>query len=73
MPADGLTLAGAVEGRPGLALAVTHSGVTLGPLLGELLAQELCGGVPARVAGRIPAPTARAPVPVPGPGPLRPG
>ena len=49
MPADGLTLAGAVEGRPGLALAVTHSGVTLGPLLGELLAQELCGGVPARL------------------------
>jgi glycine/D-amino acid oxidase-like deaminating enzyme len=46
MPADGLTLAGAVDGRPGLALAVTHSGVTLGPLLGELLAPELCGGLP---------------------------
>ena len=47
MPADGLTLAGTVDGRPGLALAVTHSGVTLGPLLGELLAQELRGGPPA--------------------------
>ena len=47
MPADGLTLAGAVEGRPGLALGVTHSGVTLGPLLGELLASELCGGATA--------------------------
>jgi glycine/D-amino acid oxidase-like deaminating enzyme len=47
MPADGLTLAGPVDGRPGLALAVTHSGVTLGPLLGELLAPELRGGPPA--------------------------
>ena len=63
MPADGLTLAGAVDGRPGLALAVTHSGVTLGPLLGELLAQELRGGPPAPLPGRVPAPTARAPLP----------
>jgi glycine/D-amino acid oxidase-like deaminating enzyme len=47
MPADGFTLAGPVQGRPGLALAVTHSGVTLGPLLGELLAPELRGGPPA--------------------------
>ncbi|HVG96092.1 MAG TPA: FAD-dependent oxidoreductase, partial [Chloroflexota bacterium] len=45
MPADGFTLAGAVEARPGLYLTVTHSGVTLGPLLGELAAAEIGGGV----------------------------
>jgi glycine/D-amino acid oxidase-like deaminating enzyme len=44
MPADGFTLAGPVAERPGLYLAVTHSGVTLGPLLGELAAGELATG-----------------------------
>jgi glycine/D-amino acid oxidase-like deaminating enzyme len=44
MPADGFTLAGPVAARPGLYLTVTHSGVTLGPLLGELAASEVGGG-----------------------------
>ncbi len=43
MPADGFTLAGVVASRPGLYLTVTHSGVTLGPLLGELAAAEIGG------------------------------
>jgi glycine/D-amino acid oxidase-like deaminating enzyme len=47
MPADGFTLAGAVEARPGLYLTVTHSGVTLGPLLGRLIAEEVTTGRPA--------------------------
>jgi glycine/D-amino acid oxidase-like deaminating enzyme len=46
MPADGLTVAGAIPDRPGLYLAVTHSGVTLGPLLGELAASEITTGMP---------------------------
>ena len=47
MPADGFTLAGAVEARPGLYLTVTHSGVTLGPLLGELAVRpRWCGWSP---------------------------
>jgi glycine/D-amino acid oxidase-like deaminating enzyme len=44
MPADGFTLAGPVAERPGLYLVVTHSGVTLGPLLGELAAGEITTG-----------------------------
>lgn len=44
MPGDGLTSAGPVPGTPGLYEAVTHSGVTLGPLLGRLLAEEIIEG-----------------------------
>jgi glycine/D-amino acid oxidase-like deaminating enzyme len=44
MPADGYPALGAVGGVKGLHLAVTHSGVTLAPLIGELLAQEIATG-----------------------------
>jgi glycine/D-amino acid oxidase-like deaminating enzyme len=44
MPADGLSIVGPVAERPGLYLAVTHSGVTLAPLFGEVIARELAKG-----------------------------
>lgn len=44
IPADERTCAGAVADRPGYYEAVTHSGVTLGPLLGRLLAREIVAG-----------------------------
>ncbi len=43
-PRDGLSCAGAVSGINGYYEAVTHSGVTLGPLLGRLLAHEIVHG-----------------------------
>ena len=46
IPADGVSIAGQVPARPGLYVAVTHSGVTLGPLLGRLVAEELATGRP---------------------------
>jgi glycine/D-amino acid oxidase-like deaminating enzyme len=44
LPADGYPLVGSLPGIPALYLAVTHSGMTLGPLLGELVAAEVLGG-----------------------------
>ncbi|WP_165874418.1 NAD(P)/FAD-dependent oxidoreductase [Rubrobacter taiwanensis] len=44
VPADGYPSVGAAPGIPGYYEAVTHSGVTLGPLLGRLLACEILGG-----------------------------
>ena len=44
MPEDGLPCVGAVAELPGYYEAVAHSGVTLGPLLGRLLAQEILSG-----------------------------
>jgi glycine/D-amino acid oxidase-like deaminating enzyme len=44
MPEDGFPCVGAVAELPGYYEAVTHSGVTLGPLLGRLLAQEILSG-----------------------------
>lgn len=44
IPADGRSALGAVSALPGYYEAVTHSGVTLGPLLGRLLTQELLSG-----------------------------
>ena len=44
MPEDGLPCVGAVPELPGYYEAVTHSGVTLGPLLGRLLAREILDG-----------------------------
>jgi glycine/D-amino acid oxidase-like deaminating enzyme len=41
MPEDGLPCVGSVPEIPGYYEAVTHSGVTLGPLLGRLLAREI--------------------------------
>lgn len=44
MPKDGLPCVGAVPELPGYYEALTHSGVTLGPLLGRLLAREILAG-----------------------------
>jgi glycine/D-amino acid oxidase-like deaminating enzyme len=38
---DGLPVVGAVPDAPGIFVAVMHSGVTLGPLIGQLLAEEI--------------------------------
>jgi glycine/D-amino acid oxidase-like deaminating enzyme len=46
VPADGVSIAGPAPGFAGLYVAVTHSGVTLGPLLGRLVAEELASGEP---------------------------
>lgn len=43
MPADGLTIAGFTESIPHLYVVATHSGITLAPLLGKLVAREVNG------------------------------
>jgi D-hydroxyproline dehydrogenase subunit beta len=45
MPADGQSIVGWLPGTEGLYVAVTHSGVTLGAHLAELMASELMVGV----------------------------
>jgi len=45
MPADGMPIVGFAPGRADLYLAVMHSGVTLGPLIGRLAATEILDGV----------------------------
>jgi len=47
MPADGLPLIGPVPGVEGAYVAVMHSGVTLAPSAGRLIASELVAGVEA--------------------------
>jgi len=44
VPGDGHSCVGALSGIPGYYEAVTHSGVTLGPLIGRLLAREILAG-----------------------------
>jgi glycine/D-amino acid oxidase-like deaminating enzyme len=44
VPADGHSCVGALPGVPGYYEAATHSGVTLGPLVGRLLAREILTG-----------------------------
>ncbi len=44
VPADGHSCVGALSQIPGYHEAVTHSGVTLGPLIGRLLAREVLTG-----------------------------
>lgn len=44
IPGDKHPVIGRVTGRPGLYLMVTHSGGTLGPLLGRLAANEIAHG-----------------------------
>jgi glycine/D-amino acid oxidase-like deaminating enzyme len=44
VPADGHSCVGALPEIPGYYEAVTHSGVTLGPLVGRLLAREILTG-----------------------------
>lgn len=41
VPEDGYSCVGGVSGVPGYYEALTHSGVTLGPLVGRLLAEEI--------------------------------
>ena len=41
MPSDGLPIIGRAPGFPGLYVATMHSGVTLAPAVGELVAKEL--------------------------------
>ena len=44
MPRDGRPIVGPLPQLDGLYVMVTHSGVTLGPLLGDLAADEITGG-----------------------------
>src|SRR5204863_476800 len=44
MPADRHTIAGRIPGLDNAWLIATHSGVTLGPLLGRLIAEEIVDG-----------------------------
>ena len=44
IPADGLTTVGPTRGVDGYYVAVTHSGVTLSPALGQLVADEVLRG-----------------------------
>jgi glycine/D-amino acid oxidase-like deaminating enzyme len=46
IPADQQAVIGSAPGVDGLYVIVTHSGITLGPLLGRLAAEELVGGEP---------------------------
>jgi glycine/D-amino acid oxidase-like deaminating enzyme len=46
MPVDGQSIVGWLPGVEGLYVAVTHSGVTLGAHLAELMTSELMNGVP---------------------------
>ena len=41
VPIDGLPVVGNIEGHQGVFVAVMHSGVTLAPLIGQLLASEM--------------------------------
>jgi glycine/D-amino acid oxidase-like deaminating enzyme len=47
IPVDGHPIAGWLPGAGGLYVAVTHSGVTLGLRLAELICTELVSGTPA--------------------------
>jgi glycine/D-amino acid oxidase-like deaminating enzyme len=49
MPGDGVTIAGRVPGLANAWMLATHSGITLGPLLGRLIAGEIVGGAPSSV------------------------
>ncbi|MEM8790436.1 MAG: FAD-dependent oxidoreductase [Pseudomonadota bacterium] len=43
MPRDGFPILGSVPGHPKLSIAVMHSGVTLAPVVGEMMAAHLLG------------------------------
>jgi glycine/D-amino acid oxidase-like deaminating enzyme len=69
LTADLLPAIGRLPGLPSVYAAVTHSGITLGPLLGELIAAEIVTGTdepllssfrPSRFAGAGNGPTAAA-------------
>jgi glycine/D-amino acid oxidase-like deaminating enzyme len=44
LPVDGVTIAGHLDRRRAVYAVATHSGITLGPLLGRLVAEELIDG-----------------------------
>ena len=46
MPGDGLSAVGPLRGIDGYYAAFTHSGITLGPLLGRCVAAEIYGAAP---------------------------
>ena len=47
LPADGFPAIGFTTEVPNVYVALTHSGVTLAPVLSQLAAQEICDGVQA--------------------------
>ena len=47
MPLDGYPVMGFADEAPNLYVAITHSGVTLAPVLSQLAAQEICDRAPA--------------------------
>ena len=47
LPLDGHPVLGASPARPSAYLAITHSGVTLAPVIGALAAHEIATGMPA--------------------------
>jgi glycine/D-amino acid oxidase-like deaminating enzyme len=47
VPRDGLPIVGPLPGVGGVYVAVMHSGVTLAPVVGRLVAQEIAGGTVA--------------------------
>ena len=49
MPADDRTIAGALPGVPECYVIATHSGITLAPVLGELIAEEIVSGEVAEI------------------------
>lgn len=49
IPGDGEPVVGAVDAVPGLSVLFTHSGATLGLILGELVAEEVVTGNPSPV------------------------
>ncbi|MDX2142482.1 MAG: FAD-binding oxidoreductase [Rhodospirillaceae bacterium] len=51
MPTDGHPVVGPVPGTPGVYCVVTHSGVTLAPILGRYVAQEVMAGTPVEMLG----------------------
>jgi glycine/D-amino acid oxidase-like deaminating enzyme len=53
MPADGHSIAGPMPGSPGLFVACTHSGVTLSPAIGSLLAEEIATGKRPKALARF--------------------
>ena len=52
VPEDGYPIIGPAPRAPDIHVAVTHSGVTLAPILGETVAAEVAGG--QRVASLAP-------------------
>ncbi len=53
IPGDGEPVLGAIEGITGLHVAFSHSGATLGLIVGELLAREIVSGNRASYAGEF--------------------